>query len=164
MKKIIIIALFAMTSYAQSYDPNRLLKLDTDLINLFSCSGMVSANGLNNWDTGIFSDEQMIDIMSFNILATEIALFRKGIGHYTEYLEDYNSFVEEGFNEVMDLLQEENFSWDTQSEIDYCQYKINDIILNQPSNVAGVPIESLRISVREGAKERFEFIKKLLEY
>ena len=61
MKKILLIFLISMTGFTQSYDPNRVLKLDTDLINLFTCSGMVSGNSFNNWDSGIFSDDQMKD-------------------------------------------------------------------------------------------------------
>lgn len=164
MKKILLISLISLTTFAQSYDPNRVLKLDTDLINLFSCSGMVSGNSLSSWDSGIFSDDQMIDIMTFNTTAVELALAEKGIEYYTEYLKDFNEFAEQGFNDILEAIEEGNFTWELQSEIDYCQYKINKIILNQPEKVGSYSMDRFRDAVREAAKERFKFIKQLLNY
>ena len=60
MRKILLVLLISLTSFAQSYDPNRFLKLDPNVINLFTCSGMLTANNFNNWDVGILSDDQMI--------------------------------------------------------------------------------------------------------
>ena len=104
MRKILLVLLISLTSFAQSYDPNRFLKLDPNVINLFTCSGMLTANNFNNWDVGILSDDQMIDSMTFNIMAIELGLLEKGISHYTEYMEDYNVYVEEGFELIFDLL------------------------------------------------------------
>lgn len=164
MRKILLILLISLTSFAQSYDPNRVLKLDPKVINLFTCSGMLTANNFNNWNVGILSDDQMIDSMTFNIMAIELGLFEKGISHYTEYMEDYNVYVEEGFEQIFDLLETENFTWDTQSEIDYCQYKLNDIILNQPDKVGNYSMEQFRGIVRNMAVERFNFMQELIDY
>ena len=164
MRKILLILLISLTSFAQSYDPNRFLKLDPKVINLFTCSGMLTANNFNNWDVGILSDDQMIDSMTFNIMAIELGLLEKGISHYTEYMEDYNVYVEEGFEQIFDLLETESFTWDTQSEIDYCQYKLNDIILNQPDKVGNYSMEQFRGIVRNMAVERFNFIQELIDY
>ena len=164
MRKILLVLLISLTSFAQSYDPNRFLKLDPNVINLFTCSGMLTANNFNNWDVGILSDDQMIDSMTFNIMAIELGLLEKGISHYTEYMEDYNVYVEEGFEQIFDLLETESFTWDTQSEIDYCQYKLNDIILNQPNKVGNYSMEQFRGIVRNMAVERFNFIQELIDY
>ena len=164
MRKILLVLLISLTSFAQSYDPNRFLKLDPNLINLCTCSGMLTANNLNNWDVGILSDDQMIDSLTFNIMAIELGLLEKGISHYTEYMEDYNVYVEEGFEQIFDLLETESFTWDTQSEIDYCQYKLNDIILNQPDKVGNYSMEQFRAIVRNMAVERFNFIQELIDY
>lgn len=164
MRKILLVLLISLTSFAQSYDPNRFLKLDPNVINLFTCSGMLTANNFNNWDVGILSDDQMIDSMTFNIMAIELGLLEKGISHYTEYMEDYNVYVEEGFEQIFDLLETESFTWDTQSEIDYCQYKLNDIILNQPDKVGNYSMEQFRGIVRNMAVERFNFIQELIDY
>lgn len=164
MRKILLVLLISLTSFAQSYDPNRFLKLDPNVINLFTCSGMLTANNFNNWDVGILSDDQMIDSMTFNIMAIELGLLEKGISHYTEYMEDYNVYVEEGFELIFDLLETESFTWDTQSEIDYCQYKLNDIILNQPDKVGNYSMEQFRGIVRNMAVERFNFIQELIDY
>ena len=125
---------------------------------------MLTANNFNNWDVGILSDDQMIDSMTFNIMAIELGLLEKGISHYTEYMEDYNVYVEEGFEQIFDLLETESFTWDTQSEIDYCQYKLNDIILNQPDKVGNYSMEQFRGIVRNMAVERFNFIQELIDY
>ena len=164
MRKILLVLLISLTSFAQSYDPNRFLKLDPNVINLFTCSGMLTANNFNNWDVGILSDDQMIDSMTFNIMAIELGLLEKGISHYTEYMEDYNVYVEEGFEQIFDLLETESFTWDTQSEIDYCQYKLNDIILNQPDKVGNYSMEQFRGIVRNMAVERFNFMQELIDY
>ena len=164
MRKILLILLISLTSFAQSYDPNRFLKLDPKVINLFTCSGMVTANNFNNWDVGILSDDQLIDSMTFNIMAVELGLLEKGISHYTEYMQDYNVYVEEGYEQIFDLLETESFTWDTQSEIDYCQYKLNDIILNQPDKVGNYSMEQFRGIVRNMAVERFNFIQELIDY
>ena len=164
MRKILLILLISLTSFAQSYDPNRFLKLDPKVINLFTCSGMLTANNFNNWDVGILSDDQLIDSMTFNIMAVELGLLEKGISHYTEYMQDYNVYVEEGYEQIFDLLETESFTWDTQSEIDYCQYKLNDIILNQPDKVGNYSMEQFRGIVRNMAVERFNFIQELLDY
>ncbi len=164
MRRILLVLLISLTSFAQSYDPNRFLKLDPNVINLFTCSGMLTANNFNNWEVGILSDDQMIDSMTFNIMANELGLLEKGISHYTEYMEDYNVYVEEGFEHIFDLLETESFTWDTQSEIDYCQYKLNDIILNQPDKVGNYSMEQFRGIVRNMAVERFNFIQELIDY
>ena len=79
-------------------------------------------------------------------------------------MEDYNVYVEEGFEQIFDLLETESFTWDTQSEIDYCQYKLNDIILNQPDKVGNYSMEQFRGIVRNMAVERFNFIQELIDY
>lgn len=164
MKKILLILLISLTTFAQPYDPNRVLKLDPNVINLFTCSGMLTANSFNNWNVGLLADDQMIDIMTYNIMAVELGLFEKGIAHYTEFMEDYNVYVEEGFQRIIGLLDTETFTWETQGEIDYCQYKLNDIILNQPDKIGTYSMQQFRGIVRKMAVERFNFMQELLDY
>ena len=166
INKFITITLLLITqlTYAQAYDPQRILNLDPKVMGLASCAGSLNANHVNNYANELYSVEQLKDAYHINSLGIEIAIASKGQAHYLTHVADYASLIEDGYEATINELTNGTFDWDSQTELDYCQVKLFEYVVQPPRSAMWVgDFEKFRQITKDQTSKAVDFLVQILE-
>lgn len=143
---------FTATSVAAQSDID-IKKLDPDLIALYGCNGSVSANALVSHDNGFLSEDRARTTIKVAMVGSALsAVDRQGIDHLVQYEDAYQEFADRAFTQTIVLLNNDQYDWEDQIEIDNCTARLTAPLLESPVQI----LESGGVS--DGA-EIFEYFK-----
>ena len=160
----VILLLVTQLTYAQAYDPQRILNLDPKVMGLAGCAGSINANHVNNYANGLYTVEQLKDAYHINSLGIEIAIASKGQAHYIRHVGDYAALIEDGYEQTINQLTNGTFTWDSQSELDYCQIKLFEYIARPPRSAMWVgDFEKFRQLTKDQTSQSVDLLVQILE-
>ena len=166
IKKYLTVALLlvAQLAYAEPYDPQKIFNLDPKIMGLAGCAGSINANHVNNYSNELYTVEQLKDAYHINSLAIELAIASKGQAHYQKHVGDYASLIEDGYEQTINQLTNGTFTWDRQTELDYCQIKLFEYIAIPPRSSMWLgDFEKWRELTRNFSSKSVDMIVQLLE-
>ena len=160
----VILLLVTQLAYTQTYDHQRFHNLDPKVMGLAGCAGSINANHVNNYSLGLYTIEQLKDAYHINSLGIELAIASKGQAHYQKHVGDYASLIEGGYDETHNQLINSTFTWDSQSNLDYCQIKLFEYIATPPRSAMWVgDFEKWREMTRNFSNKSVDMIVQILE-
>ena len=158
--------LVTQLTYAQAYDPQRILNLDPKVMGLAGCAGSINANHVNNYANGLYTVEQLKDAYHINSLGIEVAIASKGQAHYLKHVGDYAALIEDGYEQTINQLTNGTFTWESQSDLDYCQIKLFEYIARPPRSAmwAGdLDFEKFRQITKDQTSKAVDLLVQILE-
>ena len=160
----VILLLATQLTYAQAYDPQRVLNLDPKVMGLAACAGSLNANHVNNYANELYTIEQLKDAYHINSLGMELAIASKGQNHYLNYVGDYAALIEQGYEDTINELTNGTFDWDSQSALDYCQVKLFEYVAQPPRSAMCVgDFEKFRKLTRDFTNQSVDMLVQIIE-
>ncbi|OHV11190.1 hypothetical protein [Kushneria phosphatilytica] len=140
--------------------PQDITQLNPNVVAAANCQGQITGIAISNYSSGILNEQRTKAMMYGATLYEFFVLFQEeSLSHLQKYQQQYAQFEQSARTQVLESIDNGNFTWDSQGDIDVCTARMTEALTSPyPSEMT----QTFRDHIKQNLDQRFEAMKNIM--